>query len=433
VGPLVDTMNAQLPVIIAGGGPGGSATAVRLRSHGVPVVLLDRALFPRDKVCGDVVLPEAQDTIKALGLPWEELRAKGYLCTGSRYVAPNGAQVSGVFRDGTGAARDWWIVKRLVLDQWLLQQARAAGATVLEGHEVQGVIKDAAGAVVGLEVKRPDGLTQKMLARAVVGADGATSAVARSLGVFNQHPAHLCLAARTYVKGVHLPQPYLEIFTTQRSLPGCTWILPVAADEWNIGVGIIKADAERLGKTPTQMFNELREQVPLFGERLAGVDVPKLKGWSLPGTSEGRPIVADGVVLVGDAGAMVDPFTGHGIHHALMAGRHAGDVLAHALAQGDVSRQALMPYDQRCRAQFLGEAALGQRLQRVHANAAVMSFATRLCAVHPGLRHAFLALLGHVTPRHDVVSARGVLGAVFTRGPAALHTPNPSPQAEVPA
>ncbi|MBI5495982.1 MAG: NAD(P)/FAD-dependent oxidoreductase [Deltaproteobacteria bacterium] len=428
------TLDPGKPVLVVGAGPGGSATAIALRRRGRRVVLLDRQRFPRDKVCGDVVLPEAQEAIRALGLPWEELRARGYACTGSRYVAPGGTEVHGMFRDGAGAQRLWWIIKREVLDHWLLEQARAAGAEVQEGHEGCSVIRDGNGVVAAVDVRRPGGTVERMEACAVVGADGATSSVARSVGLFNQHPDHLCLAARAYVHSPRmLPEPYLEIFTTERTLPGCAWILPVGDHEWNVGVGIIKADSERIGKGPAQLFDEVREQVPLFRERLAGLEVPRLKGWSLPGTSENRRIVDDGLLLVGDAGAMVDPFTGHGIHHALMAGGHAGDVLHDALAAGDVSRAALAEYDTRCRRSFLGEAALGQRLQRLHARATLMRAAVALCGAHPGMRWAFLALLGHAAPRHDVVGAAGILRALFTRGPAVRGAAGGADGAEVTA
>jgi geranylgeranyl reductase family protein len=412
-------MSFNLPVLVAGGGPGGAATALALRRHGVPVVVFDRARFPRDKVCGDVVLPEAQQAIRALGLPWQDLVAQSYPCTGSRYVASDGAEVDGLFRDTAGRRVDWWITKRLVLDNWLIQHAVAAGAELRERHEVTDVLKNGAGVAVGLRVRRDDGEVVDVRGAAVVGADGATSAVARSLGVFNQFPDDICLAARAYMKGVKLPNPYLEIFTTERSLPGCTWILPVGPDEVNLGVGVIKADAERLGVTPRELFDEVMEQCPQMRERLAGLTVPKLKGWSLPGTSEDRPIVGHGSLLVGDAGAMIDPFTGHGIHHAMWAGIHAGDVLSEALRKGDVLAPNLMEHDRRCRETFLSEAATGQRLQRVHASPALMRLVTRVCRQHQGLHWAFMSLLGHASPRHDVLTAGTLLGAVFKGAPRA--------------
>jgi geranylgeranyl reductase family protein len=426
------TVMVTLPVLVAGGGPGGSATAISLCRHGVPVILLDRQVFPRDKVCGDVVLPEAQEAMQRLALPMDGLKAHAYPCTGSRYVSIRGRQISGAFRDMTGRPTSWWMVKRAVLDHWLLQQAKGAGAEIREGWEVCSTVQDSSGQVVGVHARRPDGEVERIEASAVVGADGATSAVARSLGCFHQKADHLCLAARAYVRGV-LPDPYLEIFTTERTLPGCTWIVPVGPDEWNVGVGIIKADAERRRVSPRQLFDEVREHVPLFNERLRGVEVGSLKGWSLPGSSEGRPIVGKGHLLVGDAGAMVDPFTGHGIHHALMAGNIAGEVLANALSLGNMDVETLLPYDQQCRKAFLDDAMMGHRLQRLHAHATLMRMATALCGAHPGFQWVFMSLLGHVAPRHQILNTGTLLKALFTRGPRPAVTNPNVPSAQVTA
>jgi len=117
---------------------------------------------------------------------------------------------------------------------------------------------------------------------------------------------------------------------------------------------------------------------------------------------------------------MVDPFTGHGIHHALMAGLIAGQALAQALKERDVSRAALMSYDRQCRSAFLDESASAVTLQRLHAQATLMRLAVKLCGAHPGLRWAFLSLLGHAVPRRAVFAPMQVLKAAFTRGPAVV-------------
>src|SRR4051812_29780720 len=98
-------------VIIVGAGPGGSATAVALARRGVPALVLDRAQFPRDKVCGDVVLPAAQDALAALRVDTAALARRAHLCTGARYFAVDGTSVAGEFRDPSGAGRPWWMIR----------------------------------------------------------------------------------------------------------------------------------------------------------------------------------------------------------------------------------------------------------------------------------------------------------------------------------
>lgn len=405
------------PVVIAGGGPGGCAAALALRRHGRRVLLFDRACFPRDKVCGDVLLPSAQRALAQLNLNMEELKSRAYLCTGARYVAPNGAELDGPFQDGQGRPKPWWVIKRHELDHWLLEHVKAAGAEVREGWEVGSVIRSGQGVVVGANIRRPDGGLIKLDASVVVGADGASSAVARSLGLFTQQPRHLCLAARAYVHGVSLPQPHVEIFTSSRSLPGCGWIIPVGPAEANVGVGILRADAERHRVTVRALFEELRQSVPLMRDRLASATVPPLRGWSLPVASERRPFYGDGFLLVGDAAAFVDPLCGHGIHHALMAGAIAGDVIHQALERWDVGANSLSDYEHRCRAAFLEDAYRGFTLQRLHARTALVNGIVNWSQEHGGVRWSALALLGDAESRRHLLSVGQLLRTLVLGGP----------------
>jgi flavin-dependent dehydrogenase len=286
----------------------------------------------------------------------------------------------------------------------LLDQARERGAEVREGQQVMRLLRSPQGRVVGLVAKASDGVEREVYGAAVVGADGAGSIVARQLGRSSVDAQHLCLAARTYVQDLRLPDPYLEIFTTARTLPGCAWAVPVQSDVANVGIGVIRSDAIKRAVTPQQLFQEVISEVPLLAERLRGKTLGALRGWSLPGASQRRQIHGPGCLLVGDAGAMIDVFTGHGIHTALKAGAIAGEVLADAIAQEDLSEAALSSYATRCSAAFLEEAAAGWRLQRLHRSAFLMSGVARVCGSFPPLRRLFLSLLGHAQPRHALLS-----------------------------
>src|SRR5262249_24675204 len=155
-----------------------------------------------------------------LGLDTSSLRDRAFLCTGSRYLAPSGREVAGVFCDAEGRPQPWWMVRRETFDACLLDAARRAGAEVHEGHDVQRLVRAPNGAIPGAVATTAAGDERHFAGRAVVGADGASSIVARELGRFATPAADVCLAARTYVEGVRLPAPYLEVFTTSRTLPG---------------------------------------------------------------------------------------------------------------------------------------------------------------------------------------------------------------------
>jgi geranylgeranyl reductase family protein len=399
-------------VVIVGGGPAGASTAIALARRGVDVLLFDRAKFPRDKVCGDVLLPEVRSGLQALGLDVTRLGKRAYRCTGARYVGPRGPQIAGDFADADGNPRPWWMVRRREFDEWLLAEASRAGASVIEGIGIDGVLRDG-DTVCGVRTRGRNGIAQHVTARAVVGADGVSSVIAREVGAFNRFPDHTCLAARAYVRGVTLPAPQLEVFTTSRTLPGCAWIVPVSADEVNVGIGVVQSTAQRLAVTPQELFAEVRRESPLLDARLRGCEPIALKGWALAAATEHRRLAGPGWVLVGDAGAMVDPFTGHGIHNAIVAGRIAGDTIADAIASDDRELN-LLAYEARCRSALDDDVQAGRLLQRLHAHPRLMHAAAEACARHAGLRSTFLALVGHSAPRPALLSLRALARAMAT-------------------
>lgn len=400
-------------VVIVGGGPAGAATAIALRRRGVDTLVLDRAQFPRDKVCGDVILPEAQEALRALGLDLQSLAAQAYACTGARYVSGSGPEISGDFRDASGAARPWWMIRRLDFDRWLLDAARRAGARVVERVDVDDVWRDATQSVCGVRARSSGGAHQLVRAQVVVGADGASSVVARAVGAFQRRPEHTCLAGRAYVSGLTLPAPYLEVFTTPRTLPGCAWIVPVGDGVASVGIGIVQSTANRLGRTPQALFAEIRRESPLLQARLRDAGPIALRGWTLPSATERRRLAGPGWLLVGDAGAMVDPFTGHGIHNAIAAGRLAGEAIADAL--GAPNPQAVLQgYEAQCRAAFGADVARGAWLQWLHARPYFVRAAAEACGRHPGLRATFLALVGHSASRRSLLAPAALARAVAT-------------------
>lgn len=407
-------IQAASSVLVVGGGPAGAATALALAQARIPVVVLERATFPRDKVCGDVLLPEAQAALAELGLATTEVESMAVPCTGLRYVAQDGTEVADRFHDHRGIARPWWIVKRQRFDAWLIAQAERFGATVLTGHAASGLERTTDGRVCGVFGRRADGTSFRLPASVVVGADGALGVVARELGLVAPQPRDTCLAVRAYATGVRCPEPYLEVYTSPRLLPGTAWVLPVGPDEVNVGLGLLRSTRDALASTPQQLLRELMAAHPALARRLVGAQIGPLHGWALPGATERRALVRDGVLLVGDAGALVDPFTGHGIHHALRSGMIAASVIAEAA--GDLSEAHLSLHEHRCRAAFRHETAIGARLQELHARPALVRVGLALAARLPRVRRTLVGLVGHAAPRRELLSWGRLLPGMAVEG-----------------
>jgi menaquinone-9 beta-reductase len=300
-------------VVVVGGGPAGSAAALAARRTGASVLVVDRADFPRDKVCGDAVAPEAFDVLAGLGVDTGALTAGYPPVPRLSLRSPGGVVVE------RATARPSAVVPREVLDARLLAAARAAGAQVRR-HRVRDVVPRAGSVVV-------DGVLE---AGVLVGADGAESAVRRALGLATARPDRLAVAIRGYAPAPPGTEGTQLLVTTEQRWPAYAWAFPLGDGRANVGYGeLVSGGATRAGLT-----EGLHRLLP-------GVQPAQLRAHRLP-LSIGHPRQPDGrVLLAGDAASLVNPLTGEGIFYAVLSGALAGAAAAHGPDAGARLRGAL--------------------------------------------------------------------------------------------
>jgi len=302
-------------VVVAGGGPAGAAAALSaLRDRpGARVLLLDRADFPRDKVCGDGIAPEALDVVATLGVDAAAL-TDGHPPVPRLHVrSPGGDEGERTTR------RPSFVVPREVFDARLVRAAVAAGAE-LRRHTVRDV------------VVRPDAVEVdgRFGADVLVGADGAESVVRRALGTRPNRPDQLAVAIRGY--GPELPGQAgaLVLATTEQRWPAYAWSFPLGDGRANLGYGELVSG----GTTRAELVAGLARLLP-------GTRPEHLRAHRLP-LSTGRPRQPDGrVLLAGDAASLINPLTGEGIFYAVLSGALAGRAAAHGADAGAVLRTSL--------------------------------------------------------------------------------------------
>ena len=361
-------------VVVAGGGPAGSAAAHALASAGADVVVLERARFPRDKSCGDGVTAHAVDILAEMGLRFESFGSKAVRTFGGRIGGPSGETFAAMPPPQNGMRVECWVVPRLVLDEAIADCAVKAGAKLIQGASVTGVVRRADGRCSGVEYDDGSGV-QTLAAKVVIGADGAHSNVARSLRARPAPKRHMGFALRGYYDGVESLDEFLEIYYyDKRILPGYGWVFPTGPSEANVGVGIYAGELERSSRKLRDILDEFVATEPNVKDRFRDAKpIGRPIGWPLPVSTLHRPTVFEGAMLCGDAAALVDPLTGEGIWTALVSGRTAARAALAALRSDDASRSVLAAHEREWRAIVGGYLSSGRLLKNLAKSSSLMN------------------------------------------------------------
>jgi geranylgeranyl reductase family protein len=389
-------------VLIVGGGPAGSAVACLLRQRGHDVLLLDAARFPRDKVCGEGVSPQAWRLLDRMGAADRVAGLRPHPLRGMQLTAPDGTTFRGDYR---GRARPGFALRRILLDQALLETARIAGAEVREGVRVTGLL-ERDGTVGG--VASDDGAgPRETWARIVVGADGRRSLVGRRLGLLREHPRFRRFAVRGHWEGMEGLAERGEMHVVAGAYCGVAPLSPRLA---NVAFVVDhRAMARAAGDLEGFYRDSLRRRWPGLAERLAGarlIEPPRAIG---PLALEARAVTAPGAVLIGDAAGFYDPFTGEGVTLALRTAELAAEVIDAALgnACGDAPLPRLTRYERERHLATRDKFHFNRTLQRAVAWPELANAIARRLARRADLADRLVGIAG------DFVPARAAFGPRF--------------------
>lgn len=340
-------------VIVVGGGPAGAVMGWALARRGLRTLILDRAQFPREKVCGDFVEPRGLRLFQTMGC-LDALEADDPLAITHVNLFLNGRSAYREhipFYEGqTDLPQHGYIIPREILDERILQSAVEAGAELREGCQALGVERDGS----HMRVTYREGDTEhSVLSSLVVGADGTHSIVARSFGILADDPRSMAVSKRAYVEGIDTSAGEAAFVFDRELFPGYGWMFPMTDGRANVGVGILAETRERedisVPKLLARFLERLRRMHPGCRDmRLASKPI----GGIVKTYGGHGPNYFDGGILIGDAGSFVDPMTGEGITPAAESALLGADVLEAALDQGRTDAPFLSAYEQRFRAYF---------------------------------------------------------------------------------
>ncbi|MGH7365430.1 MAG: NAD(P)/FAD-dependent oxidoreductase [Candidatus Rokuibacteriota bacterium] len=386
----------QADVVVVGAGPAGSAAAILLAERGWSVTLLDKAAFPRPKICGEYLSPEAARVMDRLGVLKAVDAAGAQPLSGMRITAPDGTVVDGAYPT-SGRWRGYrdhaLAIRREVFDRILVERARALPADVRERHRVTGLIVED-GAVRGVKAQNAGGAAVEIRSRLVVGADGRASVVAHALGLLRGHRLRR-LALVRHVSGIEGLGDRGEVYVDP---PDYSILNPVAPGLVNLSLVVPLAHAKPFSARLETFLEARLRQLRHLPARLHGMKAegPVMAMGPLA-YRVGEPRVG-GVLLAGDAAGFYDPFTGEGLYTALRSAELLAEVAHPALSSGDVSAGALAPYARAKRAAFADKARVTQALQFIIAHRRLANTAARFLQRRPALLGALMGVIGDFVP-----------------------------------
>lgn len=348
----LDSAQEQLyDAIVVGAGPAGSCAAYHLSKNGANVLLVDRYSFPRDKRCGDAVMPRALEELSLMGLA-DEVQQR-FVATERIGMSLHDKPLS--FHPVREEGAKSYVAPRKVFDALLCKNALRHGATWLDQMTVQEALLRRDHALV--QGVRGNQLV-KLRAKLVIAADGSGSRLARKLRDTTVEQSNLEIdsltapqddrarstAMRGYFSGIDGISDALEFYFRNETSTTYYWIFPAGQGLANVGV---IASMAQLRASKADLTNALTAflQIPVLAKRTAHAQlVGQLGAAPIAAGLRGTALFGERMLCVGDAAALVEPRSAEGISGALWSGRMAAETAISALKQNDFSPLAFRDY-----------------------------------------------------------------------------------------
>jgi geranylgeranyl reductase family protein len=418
----LDLVPERCDAIVVGAGPAGSAAAQLLARGGRAVVLVDAQAFPRDKVCGDGLIPDAHRAFDRLGV-LAAVMAEARVATTLGCIAPRGGRI-----DVPGRLA---VLPRKRLDEILCRAAVAAGARMFAPARFVAPLRErgaAAGRIVGARLQHGDRV-REVRAPWLVLATGAQPQATIAAGLCERR-APSGIALRGYVENAAMAERItsLEVVWHRRLAPGYGWIFPCGGDVFNIGVGVAQNQREDDDGRPTMQDVNLRKTFDAFktlypparelveGGRWHGEPGHELKGAPLRCSLEGARLEAPGVLVTGEAAGSTYAFTGEGIGKAMETGIHAAEAILARPAAGpdDVAADAAVRADYAARVLALKPRfAVYEQANRVNEHPWLVDLLVWSARRSPRRLQRMAGVLEETHIPTDAVTFRGVARRLF--------------------
>ena len=391
-------------IVIVGGGPSGATAALYANRLGLSALIVDKSIWPRDKICGDALSGKVVDILKDLDLTDEVKKLKGATIRRITFGSP----ANKIFDINLSKSlnsdhiREGYVIPREIFDYFLFKKAQNV-VEVKEGFSVKNLlIEDKT--VVGIQGTDISGNVENILASIVIGADGYNSIVAQKLNLYKMEMEHTALGIRCYYDGVGGLTDQIELHFLKEINPGYFWLFPAGEGKANIGLGLSKKNIKEQKKNLIDLLDVVIH-LEYFKDRFAGAKpIEKPKGWNLPMGSTHRKNHGNGFMLLGDAAGLIDPFTGEGIGNAMVSAKHAIITAKHAIRENDLSEKSLSEYDKNMWEEIGPELRVSTNLQKLARSKFLLNFVINRASRNDEIKDIIGGMLANEVARGDLAN-----------------------------
>ncbi len=405
-----------------GAGPGGAATALKLSHKGVRCLLIDKSVFPRDKVCGDAISGKAATILKRIDpVIMQRFENDKNLQTdiwGIRFVSPNAQVIEVPFKPGYNKETDakvGFASRRKDFDNFLVEECRKReNIKLIEGVEISNYDKIPGGYRIS-----DKGLTLEVESKLLILANGAQSNFSRHHAGLEKDEKHHAGAVRAYFKnvsGMHA-DGFIELHFLNSIIPGYFWIFPLPNGLVNVGLGMRTDFISKGRHNLKKMMETIIREEPGIKERFANAEIiDKITGYGLPLGSKRRKISGEHFMLVGDAAHLIDPLSGEGIGNSIYSGFMAAEQAVNCLETGDFSAEFMKAYDARVDRVLGAEMRTSYRLQKMMARPWIVNVISGWVAKKPSLIYLISDMYSDLQLRKKVLNPVFWVKSLFGNG-----------------
>jgi geranylgeranyl reductase family protein len=405
-------------VCIVGAGPAGATAALQLDRLGIDCIIVDKAVFPRDKVCGDGLSGKVVSVMEKID-PEMAMRFRKFVLKqeswGVDFISPGRHKIHIPYKQDYDCVKDQaagFVCKRIIFDEFLVNEVRLSpSATLIEGVNITSFecLEE------GYRLSTAEGSTV-IMAKMLIIANGAQSNFTRHIHGHEQDPKCLSAGVRGYyknVEGLHHDH-FIELHFLDQLIPGYLWIFPLPGGEANVGLDMLNPDVVKNKINLRRMLEEILLTDPAVALRFKKATLAgKIEGYSLP--LAGQPFNFSGhrYLIAGDAASMIDPLTGEGIGNAMYAGRLAALKAAKACNDDNYSHDLLKTYDEDISRVLGGEFCLSQRLQKLTRRRWLFNGLLKKASRSTYTQAMISAMLYDVEKRRQLASPRFYMNLLF--------------------